>query len=89
MRFHPLSKRPSKGKVSYIPDVPNVPDVPNNKKEILAATIADPNVRRQVTVKIPIHAKRIELWFYNCNRGGRPDWDSRYGQNYWFDVTPA
>lgn len=39
------------------------------------------------TVQVPIDATQIELWFHNTDAAGCVAWDSRYGQNYWFDVT--
>jgi hypothetical protein len=42
-----------------------------------------------LTVEVPIDATKIELWFKNADPTGCVAWDSRYGQNYWFDVTPA
>lgn len=42
-----------------------------------------------LTVEVPIDATRIELWFKNTDNTGCVAWDSRYGQNYWLDVTPA
>jgi Family of unknown function (DUF6209) len=39
---------------------------------------------------VPRDATRVEIWFrLGCKDAGRPDdvaWDSRFGQNYWFDV---
>jgi hypothetical protein len=40
-----------------------------------------------LTVEAPIDATRIELWFKNTDNTGCVAWDSRYGQNYWFDVS--
>jgi hypothetical protein len=48
------------------------------------ATVAAP-----LTVAVPSDATKIELWFKNTDSNGCVDWDSRYGRNYWFDVTPA
>jgi hypothetical protein len=42
-----------------------------------------------LTVDVPPGATRIELWFSNTDHTGCAAWDSRYGQNYWFDVIPA
>jgi hypothetical protein len=42
-----------------------------------------------LTVQVPSDATRIELWFHNTDHTGCVAWDSQYGQNYWFDVTPA
>ena len=39
---------------------------------------------------VPGDAIRVEVWFRSgCQDSGRPEdvaWDSRFGQNYWFDV---
>ena len=39
---------------------------------------------------VPRDAIRVEVWFRSgCQDSGRPEdvaWDSRFGQNYWFDV---
>ena len=37
---------------------------------------------------VPKDTTRLEIWFHNFAQvGGRCDaWDSRYGENYWFDV---
>ncbi|MGH3776388.1 MAG: DUF6209 family protein [Pseudonocardiaceae bacterium] len=40
-----------------------------------------------LTVEVPIDATKIELWFKNADHTGCASWDSRYGQNYWLDVT--
>jgi hypothetical protein len=42
-----------------------------------------------VEVEVPEDAQRVELWFNNSDNTGCVAWDSRYGQNYWLDVTPA
>ncbi len=39
---------------------------------------------------VPPDAALVEMWFYTSNRivgGSSEAWDSRYGQNYWFDVA--
>jgi hypothetical protein len=46
-------------------------------------------VATSLEVAVPIDATKIELWFRNTDNTGCVAWDSRYGQNYWFDVTPA
>jgi hypothetical protein len=38
---------------------------------------------------VPRDASRIELWFNNTDNTGCVAWDSRYGQNYCFDVAAA
>jgi hypothetical protein len=39
---------------------------------------------------VPRDATRVEIWFrFGCEDAGQPNdvaWDSRFGQNYWFDV---
>ena len=44
--------------------------------------------KRFLTVDVPVGTKRIEMWFNNTDHVGCVAWDSRFGQNYWFDVTP-
>jgi len=39
-----------------------------------------------VVVEVPTHACSIELWFKGDHMGHH-HWDSRYGQNYWFDIA--
>jgi Family of unknown function (DUF6209) len=46
-------------------------------------------VAASLTVEVPSDATKIELWFKNTDDNGCVAWDSRYGQDYWFDVTPA
>ncbi|SEP33232.1 hypothetical protein SAMN02990966_05162 [Rhodospirillales bacterium URHD0017] len=43
---------------------------------------------KALEVTVPSDATQIEVWFHNfAEVGGRCDaWDSRFGQNYWFDV---
>jgi len=43
---------------------------------------------KPLDVAVPSDAAQIEVWFHNfAEVGGRCDaWDSRFGQNYWFDV---
>jgi hypothetical protein len=41
-------------------------------------------------VEVPHDASRVELWFHSDRRElGQPGeaWDSRFGQNFWFDIT--
>jgi hypothetical protein len=35
---------------------------------------------------VPTDATTVELWFKNSDRSGRVEWDSRFGENYWFEV---
>lgn len=46
-------------------------------------------VATSLIVDVPVDALKIELWFMNTDHTGCVAWDSRYGQNYWFDVTRA
>jgi hypothetical protein len=38
------------------------------------------------TVLVPEDARQVELWFERRSGAGPEAWDSRYGQNFWFDV---
>lgn len=40
-----------------------------------------------VEVRIPADTTHLEVWFENRARTGASGWDSRYGQNYSFQVT--
>jgi len=40
-------------------------------------------------ISVPANTRQIELWFHNTDHTGGSAWDSRYGQNYWLDVTPT
>ena len=46
---------------------------------------------KPLNVAVPSDTAQIEIWFHNfilIENGGRCDaWDSRYGENYWFDVA--
>lgn len=49
-------------------------------------------VPKSVIFEVPVGAKRMELWFRNflsAAVGGRrcEAWDSRFGENYWYDVA--
>jgi hypothetical protein len=46
-------------------------------------------VAGSLAVDVPTDATGIEVWFRNTDYTGCSAWDSRYGQNYWLDVTPA
>jgi Family of unknown function (DUF6209) len=50
---------------------------------------ADSALTASLTVEVPTDATKVELWFKNTDNTGCVAWDSRYGQNYWFDVTPT
>ena len=44
---------------------------------------------RSLDITVPGDTTQIEMWFHNfVEIGGRCDaWDSRFGENYWFDVA--
>ena len=44
---------------------------------------------KRLDLSVPSDTTKIELWFHNfAEIGGRCDvWDSRFGENYWVDVT--
>jgi hypothetical protein len=44
---------------------------------------------RDLEIAVPSDSRQIEMWFHNfAELGGRCDaWDSRFGENYWFDVA--
>jgi hypothetical protein len=63
---------------------------PTGQEESGAVTAREQSgavVAAPLTVEVPIDATRIELWFQNTDNTGCVAWDSRYGQNYWFDVN--
>jgi len=41
-----------------------------------------------VTLTAPVGARSVTLWFENWDRGYCRRWDSQYGANYRFDVSP-
>jgi len=45
-------------------------------------------VPKPMELAVPIDARRLELWFHNFTEfGGQCDaWDSRFGENYWFNI---
>lgn len=43
-------------------------------------------VMNPVVLAVPPGAKRLETWFKANDRAGCVEWDSRYGQNYVFDL---
>jgi hypothetical protein len=45
--------------------------------------------KQPLVVEVPAGATQVELWFNNTDNTGCVAWDSRYGQNYRFDVSPA
>jgi hypothetical protein len=48
-------------------------------------------VTRDLDIAVPSDSRQIEMWFHSyAEAGGRCDaWDSRFGDNYWFDVAGA
>ncbi|MGH3897035.1 MAG: DUF6209 family protein [Pseudonocardiaceae bacterium] len=65
---------------------------PNGQEQSGAVTAREQSgavVAASLTVEVPIDATKIELWFQNTDNTGCVAWDSRYGQNYWFDVVPV
>jgi hypothetical protein len=46
---------------------------------------------RLIEITVPMDAIRVELWFHTFSEwptgGSCSAWDSRFGQNYWFDVA--
>ena len=47
-------------------------------------------VPKSLELPVPSDAQQLEIWFHNYDyaaAGGRCDaWDSRFGENYWFDI---
>ncbi len=65
---------------------------PNGQEQNGAVTAREQSgavIATSLTVEVPTDATKIELWFKNTDNTGCVSWDSRYGQNYWFNVTPA
>jgi hypothetical protein len=57
----------------------------------LLERVGDPNPAREpmpklFTIVVPPDATKVEMWFYTQGRD-QIGWDSRFGQNYWFDVA--
>jgi Family of unknown function (DUF6209) len=42
---------------------------------------------RALEIPVPLGTTEVELWFERRGPGGDTAWDSRYGQNYTFDVS--
>ena len=49
--------------------------------------LTDPVQPMPLTVPVPPDASQAELWFQNIDARFCLAWDSRFGQNYWYDVT--
>jgi hypothetical protein len=43
-------------------------------------------VPRLLTYLVPVEATKVEIWF-RASGVDQIGWDSRFSQNYWFDVT--
>ena len=45
-------------------------------------------VPKALELPVPSDARQLEIWFHNfAEAGGRCDaWDSRFGENYWFEI---
>ncbi len=51
--------------------------------------VTQQGVAAPATLEIPASARAVEFWFQNNNRWGCNAWDSAFGRNYRFAVTPA
>jgi Family of unknown function (DUF6209) len=51
------------------------------------------HVPKPVTLAVPVDATAVELWFHTFTEPGLwgvcDAWDSQFGQNYWFPVSPS
>jgi Family of unknown function (DUF6209) len=47
----------------------------------------EPAQAMPLSVPVPVDARQAELWFQNIDARFCMTWDSRYGQNYWHDVS--
>ena len=56
--------------------------------EIRTSGVVTGHSPKQLEVAVPSDTTQIEVWFHNfAEVGGHCDaWDSRFGQNYWFDA---
>jgi hypothetical protein len=43
--------------------------------------------KQPLIIDVPADATHVELWFQNTDNTGCNAWDSRYGQNYRFEIT--
>jgi hypothetical protein len=50
--------------------------------------VLDPPMPKPLEVSVPIDATQVELWFNNTDIIMCSAWDSRFGHNYWYDVSP-
>jgi uncharacterized protein DUF6209 len=78
IRFHPSEQVASGPLVVHLSESGGSPHV------------LDPPQPVSVTASIPLDAAQAELWFerHNVASGPCQVWDSRFGQNYWYDVAP-
>jgi hypothetical protein len=58
-------------------------------ERILSGGVVTALSPRRLEIAVPRDTRQIEMWFHNFTEiGGRCDaWDSRFGENYWFDVA--
>jgi hypothetical protein len=54
----------------------------------LSGRVFDPPRAVPLDVPVPLDATGVELWFQNTDLEMCSAWDSRFGQNYRYDVTP-
>jgi hypothetical protein len=54
----------------------------------LSGRVLDPPRAVPLDVPVPLDATGVELWFQNTDLGLCSAWDSRFAENYRFDVTP-
>lgn len=38
-------------------------------------------------IQVPLDTTQIEVWFHRTTSAGHIEWDTRFGQNYWFSVA--
>jgi Family of unknown function (DUF6209) len=77
VRFHPGLETYAAGVVKNLEESGSGPRIP-----------IDP-VPAPMNVMVPPDALAVEMWFANTDIYGATSWDSRYGQNYWFQVAQA
>lgn len=77
VRFHPGVETYAAGVVKNLAESGSGPRIP-----------VDP-VPAPMNVMVPPDAMAVEMWFANTDIYGATSWDSRYGQNYWFQVAQA
>src|SRR5262245_34561385 len=79
LRFHPRGEIVSSSVVAPVRDRENPPGVVIGHAPV------------PFEVPVPSDATQAELWFHNFSQtSSRCDaWDSRFGENYWFDIGGA